>query len=182
MILVIANYRTGSTTLLKELSQKTGCRYSAQYTGEWLHLDLDYRPPSDKIRLYKVMPDHMIRNYDMFVSQYLNVADKIYFSVRKDVRSQINSLIRAHASGVWHPGDIPHIGNETITVDNSMIDKCKSVIMKNLESQKMLYDEFGGEIVYLEDRENAKYKKRFDNIIVPDYNLEISDAEEYFNE
>lgn len=182
MIIVIANYRTGSTTLLKELSQKTGYRYSEQCTGEWLHLNFDYRPPSDKIQLYKVMPDQMLRNYRLFVSQYLNVADKIYFSVRKDVRSQINSLIRAHASGAWHPGDISHIGNETITVDNSTIDNCKSIIINNLESQKMVYDEFGGEIVYLEDREFAKYKTRFDNIIIPDYNLEISDAEEYFNE
>lgn len=182
MILVIANYRTGSTTLIKELHQKTGYKYWEQYTGEWLHLAVGYRPPSDEIQLYKVMPDHMLVNHKLFATQYLNVADKLYFTLRKDVRSQIDSMIRSSHSGFWHPGDISTVAKKDILIDNHReITFAKNIILNNLKWQKELYNEYGGEIVYLEDRECNKYK-RHDNIIISDYNLEISDAEKYFNE
>ena len=128
------------------------------------------------------MPDQMMRNYDLFAFQYLNVADKIYFTVRKDVRAQIDSLIRSSATGFWHPGDVSCVDKRPSFFDNQRkITYAKDIILNNLKQQKELYNEYGGEIVYLEDRECNKYK-RPDNIIISDYDLEILDAEEYFNE
>ena len=59
-------------------------------------------------------------------------------------------------------------------------------IINNLKLQKIWYKEFGGKIMFLEDREDKheKYDKHDtpDLLDIPDYDLEIVDAEEYFNE
>jgi hypothetical protein len=56
-------------------------------------------------------------------------------------------------------------------------------ISNNLKLQKKWYKEFGGKIMFLEDRKDKheKYDKP-DLLDIPDYDLEIVDAEEYFNE
>jgi hypothetical protein len=46
----------------------------------------------------------------------------------------------------------------------------------------MWYREFGGELVFLEDREDKQKYHKPDLLDIPEFDLEIEDAEKYFNE
>ena len=51
MMIVIANYRTGSSTLIKKLHEETGLKYFSQYTGEWCHPgNGGYKKPDSDIK------------------------------------------------------------------------------------------------------------------------------------
>jgi len=177
MILVISNYRTGSSTLLQKLSKETGLTYWDKCTGEWCHGG--YRPPVSEIGIYKIMAD-ILRDIDIktFEKHYIEKADKIYYTVRKDIRSQINSAIYSFNTNWWHPHDKPEIFPVQKMTN---IDHYKHRVLDCLFKQRHLYKMFGGEIVYLEDRmDKGKYQKP--KLEIPDYDLQITDGEEFFSQ
>lgn len=150
MILIISNYRTGSTTFSKELGGDG---------NEWLHNSIcDYRGPGDD-NVYKVIPDQFYykKYYNKFKEDYLSKADEIYFTLRQDLASQIESYVYASVTGDWHPKSIPQNTNFS---ENQAISYCKDMILKNLKWQKKIYKEFGGNLVWLEDRLPNKYVRK----------------------
>jgi hypothetical protein len=185
MIVVIANYRTGSSTLIKKLHGETGLKFFSQYTGEWCHgFNGGYKKPDSDIKLYKIMPDNIGHNESLFKKEYLECADDLIFCLRKDIRAQVNSMMYSWAFDWWHPGKkLPDTRKTLTDYDNKVIIR---TIINNLKLQKIWYKEFGGKIMFLEDREDKheKYDKHDtpDLLDIPDYDLEIVDAEEYFNE
>jgi len=181
MIVVIANYRTGSSTLIKKLHEETGLKYFLPYTGEWCHSANGYRKPDSDIKLYKIMPDNIVNNESLFKKEYLECADDLIFCLRKDVRAQVNSMMYSWAFEWWHPGD--KLPDTRKTLDRYYSRAIITTIINNLKLQKMWYKEFGGKIIFLEDRKDKheKYDKP-DLLDIPDYDLEIVDAEKYFNE
>jgi hypothetical protein len=182
MMIVIANYRTGSSTLIKKLHEETGLKYFSQYTGEWCHPgNGGYKKPDSDIKLYKIMPDSIGHNRSLFKKEYLECADDLIFCLRKDIRAQVNSMMYSWAFKWWHPGDkLPDTRKTLADYDSKWIIR---TISNNLKLQKNWYKEFGGKIMFLEDRKDKheKYDKP-DLLDIPDYDLEIVDAEEYFNE
>lgn len=182
MIVVVANYRTGSSTLIRKLYKETGLRYYKKYTGEWCHkANGGFKPPHPGIQLYKIMPDQAEADYEAFQRMYLNVADKVYFCVRRNVREQINSFIYSLVYSYWHPGDkLPN--REIILTNEEVIGVAKESIVNNLKVQRMWYRTHGGEFVFLEDREDKQKYDSPDCLTIPHYDLEIEDAEKFLNE
>lgn len=179
MILVIGNYRTGSSTFLSDLSEQTGLSYWNMYTGEWCHSHAGgYRPPSPDIGIYKIFPDQALE--DDLVKDYINPAEKVYYTLRRDVRSQINSLIYSAHTGYWHDND--YARDLCVTVNRKTIAQCAKAILTNLKKQKQYYKKYGGELIFLEDRFDAAVKYTKPHLEIPDYDLPFENAEEYFNE
>lgn len=182
MIVVVANFRTGSSTLIRKLYEETGLRPYEKFTGEWCHTENGgYRPPHSDIQLYKIMPSNVTDNIERFKREYIGNADRLIFTVRKDVRAQINSQCYSVAFNYWHPGDRLPEKRKTLT-NIDLINHSISQITSNLKLQRMWYKEFGGELVFLEDREDKQKYDKPDLLNIPDFELEIEDAEKYFNE
>lgn len=151
MITIVANYRTGSSTFSKELGGDG---------EEWLHNHIcDYRKPGD-YNVYKVMPDqfHYEKYYKDFVKDYLEKSEKIYYTLRSDVSAQIQSYVYACKTSDWHPWSV--LGENTMS-EEAICWSAKDCILTNLHWQSKIYKEFGGELIWLEDR-NSKYTKRVD--------------------
>ena len=150
MILIVSNYRTGSTTFSKELGGDG---------SEWLHNGYgNYRSPgSDKV--YKIMPNQFYyrRYYLNFKRDYLQKADKIYYTLRQDLSNQIESYFYALTTGDWHP-DVAI--QRTDYTDDHTINHCKNTVLKNLIWQKKIYDAFGGDLIWLEDRTQRRYTRK----------------------
>ena len=184
MIVVVANYRTGSSTLIRKLYKETGLRPYKKFTGEWCHnADMGYRPPHPGIQLYKIMPDNVCQqdNIERFKREYLKCADRLIFNVRKNVREQVNSALYSSVTKFWHPGDKLPVTKTVLTNVNS-INHVVNLITVNLKLQRMWYREFGGELMFLEDREDKQKYDKPDMVDIAPYELEIEDAEKYFNE
>jgi len=166
MKLIIANYRTGSTTFSLLLGGDG---------DEWLHNTVcDYRPPTPELDVYKVIPDqfHYDRYYEQFKKDYLENADEIYYTLREDVSNQIKSHAYCGISNDWHPWQKLTEPDWDADMQVSLEYSFK-VILKCLEWQSKIYKEFGGKLVWLEDRNDGeKYTRRLD-LDQPDVNVNI---------
>ena len=64
----------------------------------YLHNNIcEYRPPSPKYSVYKVMQDqfHFEKYYENFELDYLQKSDEIYYTLRENVSDQIKSYVYA---------------------------------------------------------------------------------------
>ena len=192
MILIIANYRTGSTTFAKELGG-TG--------AEYLH-DHIYKPPNsiwedgEKFlplqHVYKIMPDQFEyeKNYESFKKDYIEKAKKIYYTLREDINAQLESAMYASVTADYHPHGVGW--NELASEEEQRKAKAFwhegsgniKTLFKNLDWQRNIYKEFGGELVWLENRHHnprsmGKYRRRTD--YTPDkFNYEINVREMFY--
>lgn len=167
MKLIIANYRTGSTTFSRLLGGDG---------LEWLHNnDCDYRLPTSKWPVYKVMPDqfHYDRYYEQFKKDYIEKSDEIYYTLRKDVSNQIMSHAYCGITNDWHPWE--EVGTRDWNVNMEVsIQYSTELILNCLEWQSKIYKEFGGKLVWLEDRNDGeKYTRRVD-LDQPDVNVNVN--------
>jgi len=170
MLIVIANYRTGSSTFFKEHVTQNSTSIFKNFTGEWFHENNGgYQPPHPKIKEYKIVPDQFgyEENYESFKRDYLDRATRIYYTARRDFIAQVESLSYAQLSGDWHPFQPPDDeyfdaakkGNKKAPLRRMLYNF--KLLKKNLEWQKKIYDEYGGTIFYLEDRwDDSKVYKR----------------------
>ncbi len=171
MLIVIANYRTGSSTFFKEHVTQNSTSIFKNFSGEWFHEDNGgYQPPHPKIKEYKIIPDQFgyEENYESFKRDYLDRATRIYYTARRDFLGQVQSLGYAQLSGDWHPHNV-----DEETLEEAKKSKKRKVpynrmfynyrlLKKNLQWQKKIYDEYGGTVFYLEDRwdDSKVYKRR----------------------
>ena len=161
MLIVIANYRTGSSTFFKQHVTQNSTSIFKQFTGEWFHPDNGgYQPPHPNVKEYKVIPDQFgyEENYESFKRDFLDRATRIYYTARRDFKAQVESLGYAQYSGDWHPWNL-----DKNTFEDAKKSKKRNepynrmfynyrLLRKNLEWQKKIFDEYGGTIFYLEDR------------------------------
>lgn len=169
MITIVANYRTGSNTLVKSLSKITGLRYS-EITGEYCHPLLGgYRLPSEEYGIYKIMPTHILDSIENFKKDFLEKSQNIFYSVRKDFDEECFSFSKAKISGVWHNDQIlKNDLNFKIGLNIENLEIAKQHLLKNLEVQSLLYRQYPGTLCWLEDREQDKY------IDIVDCNMELN--------
>lgn len=159
MILVIANYRTGSTTLVNQLCEQTGYQKSSHGGEMFFNKQPEHPPGSDWV--IKVMPDQ-IKNHKGFEQNYLAVAERIIYSARQDFGAQICSYELAFKSG-WHPAEIESHGaikniKGIHEIDFTKCNRHQNKLLNNLKNQITLYKQHGGEWKWLEEREQKPYR------------------------
>ena len=156
MITIVANYRTGSSTFHRSLGGNG---------TEYLHNNIcEYRPPSPKYSVYKVMPDqfHFEKYYENFELDYLQKSDEIYYTLRENVSDQIKSYVYATKTGDWHPWQENMFPDNT-TKDDVILRYCTDMILKCLQWQLKIYKKWGGTLVWLGNRNNEeKYSRRIE--------------------
>ena len=96
-ILVIANYRTGSTALCNLIAKQTG----------YINLDEHFHPKfnrsykswRDKLTVIKIQPDHQVPPH-----HWNELLDKSYVIgiTRRDIVEQIASFYLCHKTQIWH--------------------------------------------------------------------------------
>lgn len=166
MILIIANYRTGSTTLVKRLCEIHGYSHT-KYSGELFH-GHKYTSGHNSDSVVKVMPDQIPPDhYTDFCADYCETAEQIYYCVRKDFDAQVRSYCIASTLGEWHPQTIEaqnHIRHSSAPGLNKMKIRLEHnpVVEKlhhNLKSQAQLYKQYPGNLVWLENRIQQPYAR-----------------------
>lgn len=182
MILVIANYRTGSTTLCKELCEQYGYTMSEK-SGELFHghKTLDYSELFEQ-HVIKVMPDHIMHCMDTFKQFYL-AAERVIYCVRKDFCAQLLSYCAAQKTHQWHPSYIEASqsirDNSAVNFNNELRTVHYNKLFKNLELQSKMFKLYPGELIYLEQRPQVRYPTRR-YINVPNDVRMLVDVESYF--
>ena len=183
MIVLLSNYRVGSSTFIKELSAQTNKKYQLEFTGEYLHPEASarYRRPSEDIEIYKIMPDQIQPGFDdEFCLDYLDKAQEIIYLLRKNFTEQVLSHAVADLTGEWHPISISNTPRD-ISVDINEFKKNEIILLRNLESQSNFYKRYPGKIIYLEDRYDTeqKYKSKI-NVLNHDELKSTINVQEYF--
>ena len=170
MITIVANYRTGSSTFYRSL----GGVDHRDHGTEYLHNNIcEYRPPSPEFSVYKVMPDQFYyeKYYENFKEDYLRNSDEIYYTVRENICDQINSHIYAGKTSDWHPWQ--GVGIPNLSEEQHIVDACKTMILNCVKWQAKIYKEWGGTLIWLEDRNDGKkYSRRID-YTPPHINIDI---------
>jgi len=179
MILVIGNYRTGSTTLVDELAvahgyQKpiTSGEFCNPYLGK-LHDQMGWQrlpeqPPENFV--VKVFKDQLINYYKdewyyYFRKYFIKRTEQIYYSARDDFSKQLNSYLTALESGIWTPDMITYNKElsqyiKPTTITDEIIEASITTLKENLEFQMMCHDLYGGTVIWLEDREQSPYNDK----------------------
>ena len=198
MKVIVANYRTGSSMFSKSIGGDGN-----EYLHSVTRAITGFVGPTKNTHVYKVMPDQFGYEdyYASFRDLYLKPAEKIYYTLRKDFNAQITSHLYAGLTYDWHPWqkispqelhpkDWTNKTNPMFNTDSPLhIQQAEMVKfasefakqdLKNLKWQAIIYKEFGGELVWLEDRfdEKVKYKRR-KHINLPKLDFGI-DVEAFF--
>lgn len=184
MNVIVSNYRTGSTTFAKSLGG-TGNEYLHEHRNGF-GVTAEFIGPNHET-VYKVMPNQWLyeKHWEEFKQLYLEPAEKIFITVRKDFDAQVQSHLYAGTTYDWHPWEPNkrpeknslHI-DDLFAFGNNLAKK----LLKNLEWQVKVFKEFDSELLWLEDRydSNVKYKRKH-YVNLPIFDCKIN-VEEYFNE
>jgi hypothetical protein len=168
MILVIANYRTGSTSFCKEVAEQKGYEnldecFAPQLGTTTVIENYDYvinNEPRDFRDAYelvvKIMPDHIAwcsGMFEGFFETLLSKTEKIYYTVRLDFEDQCKSYFLSDVSSQWHPGDkaMRHVKY----VDEKYYLLCSERLFNYWLAIDVYFKRHPGEFVVLEDRKGA---------------------------
>ena len=170
MITIVSNYRTGSSTFHQSLGGDG---------NEYCHISRGgYKSPSPESDgqngVYKIMPDHFDyeNGYEKFKVDYLQKSDKIYYTLRANIRDQIESHLYALKTSDWHSWQA--IGSPIPNKENFNARTSSYLLLRCLCWQVKIYREFGGTLVWLEDRnQDQKYSRRVDYTL-PDIDVDIA--------
>ena len=123
MIGIISGYRTGSTTLIQELSTTLNITYKQEFTGEldFVHNAFSYPEPINQI--YKIMPtdDNLLgETRDLFYKHWLDNSTKLFYTVRHDITAQIKSWALASKTHTFHPLELSPFATGTDLSDEEI--------------------------------------------------------------
>ena len=183
MILVISNYRTGSTTACKELAGSYGYANADEVFSDKRNLKSRHAAFDRLILNYKtdtvikIMPDHMTeaeKVIPFFFEKLIQAAEAIYYTIRLDFEAQCRSMHTCWVTDQWHSA-AEHLEQPMhSTVDpSSYYDKQSELLNQWIEIDQ-LYFSNPGELLVLERRPqrglNASYtlnKQAINNAIWP---------------
>ena len=182
MIGIISGYRTGSTTLIQELSETLGMTYKQEFTGEldFVYNAFSYPEPINQI--YKIMPtDNNLRGEtrELFYKHWLDNSSNLFYTVRHDLTAQIKSWALANITHGFHPDEkwgeavdnYNHWNDtkfETIQECQSHIDDTftesslllyRDQIISTMQNQYEIYRKYKGTVCWLEARAKTNNKK-----------------------
>ena len=176
-ILVIANYRTGSTAL---------CNLIAKQTGH-INLDEHFHPKfdqlyelwKDKLTVIKIQPDHQIP-----LDQWNELLNKFYIVgiTRRDIVEQIASFYLCHRTQIWHEkksSDL--VGDYLIDIDRYDLEDQIRYIHDTCNKFQNLIP-YCNELFYYEDIRNYLNESDFRIKSKPsNYNMLIDKIKELIN-
>jgi len=178
MIGIISGYRTGSTTLISDLSEALNMTYEEKWTGELDFHNNQFVYPKPINQIYKIIPtnQNLSGNYkELFYKHWLNHSSSLFYTIRNDITTQIKSWALALASGNWHPilnqdpavKEVYNFNNtndtkfKTIeecqshiddTFDETSLLKCTNSVISTMQNQYEMYREYKGTVCWLETR------------------------------
>lgn len=180
-ILIITNYRCGSTVFLQQMCEK----YDLPSIGEILrnrkNANFKFTCPG----IMKLMPDQL-RNRD--ISEFTENSDKIIYLYRRNFRDQALSWIgiqkkndhgnNGMIGNIWQ-GEYGETVQHTIDVNQKFADRQINQLISNWNKIKDYYPKWKGEVVCYEDYYvgdkyhpyNRKYNWKYMPKI-PDYDIE----------
>lgn len=163
MHLVIANYRTGSTTLCWELTDSLGL--AAPESGKLFEVFLHkYTSTLPSFDVVKIMPNQLGKHRDKFFAEWFPHVSSIHYSLRTDWYQQLLSYVIAKKINQWHPKSInPHCAfsekSGSITVSPGDLVKNERLLYNNLVAQAELFEQYPGTVHWLEHRSQCKYSR-----------------------
>lgn len=128
MILIWANYRSGSTSLLLELCEQHNFNYSDR-TGELFGCNNSAEWPLENPELYddyviKCIPDQMQHYNPQLIVEYRQRATREIYCLRDDMTAQTKSLLCAqYVSSTKQGGnvDLWHSKGDLVTVEEDVL-------------------------------------------------------------
>lgn len=196
-ILVITNYRTGSTNFVHAMAERHKlpmygeiCLPKWRVGNEGTEQGKIKKLAQGAKGVYKIMPDQ-IKNSKL--ADWIAVSDKIYYLYRRDFNAQVRSWIGVTQSGSWRKngfvnGKTPHTGEYGKTEEFKVkvlptnVKSCVNRLRKNYLSMAKSYKTSPGELVAYEDfykDENYKpYNKKYNffghrgELQIPDLDIE----------
>jgi hypothetical protein len=121
MIGIIAGYRTGSTTLIHELSVTQNLTYKREYTGELDFYTNPFSYPAAINQIYKIMPtdDNLSgETRELFYKHWLDNSSNLFYTVRHDLTAQIKSWALASISLLFHPFELSEVRVKHLDTDS----------------------------------------------------------------
>ena len=177
MLLVLAGYRTGSTTLcwgFAEHEVESGRDFEVFIDG----YQQDPTPYEGKV--VKVIPMQLNDNeWQHFKEHWLPAADDIVYSCRRDWHAQVKSYIVAKSSKQWHPVEVnPYLAfNESqvsVTITKRDLNIWSARLRTNYLRMGEVYKEYEGYITWLEDRPQQPYEN-------PNIQVNVNAETNYWN-
>ena len=188
MILVVANYRTGSTTACQELAG----RYNYSNEDEVFSDKRIVTRQSEFERLIlnketaaviKVMPEHIAESEKVipfFWDKLLEAAEEIYYTIRLDFEAQCRSMHTCWITDQWH-SDTEYLEQPMhSTVDPGSYYDMQFKLLDEWIFMDQLYFTNPGELLVLERRThrglNAPYtfnKQAINNATWPEINKDL---------
>jgi len=188
MILVIANYRTGSTTACNEIAGSYGYINEDEVfsdkrivTRQVEYQRLIINKKTDVV--IKLMPEHITEAEKVipgFWNQLLEAAEAIYYTIRLDFEAQCRSMHTCWVTAQWH-SDTEYLEQPMhSTVDPESYYEMQNELLLRWIEIDQLYFSNPGELLVLERRPhcglNAPYtfnKQAINNATWPDINKEF---------
>jgi hypothetical protein len=139
MLGIISGYRTGSTTLIQELSTTLNITYNREFTGEldFVHNEFSYPEPINQI--YKIMPtDNNLlgETRDLFYKHWLDNTFKLFYTVRNDITAQIKSWALASKTHRFHPFELSEVYGRHLDTDSIHVSRYNNANNTEFETIK----------------------------------------------
>jgi len=167
---VITNYRTGSTSFVRDNAQKRKMlnyfELLEQYDIERAELRLIHGPSRF---IFKVMPDQ----FDNDIAQLERLTQwctEIVYLYRKDFGAQCRSWIAMQHLQDWNvkPQGESNWIEHTIDINQQFADEHTEVIRSNNDALQTLYKKYPGKVYAYEDiQDNDPYRRKYNWIYTP---------------
>jgi LPS sulfotransferase NodH len=169
MLCVIANYRTGSTTLCHEFVAQLGHEPMDGKQFE-IFLNRQYAPPPN-MPVIKIMPNQ-VKDWDQFERDYAPHITEYVYCVRRDVYAQALSFYISKELAQWHPPSVcshnPYSDRtHRVKYNKGRFHKAYHMIKQNYLQQQKLYQQYAGTVIYLEDRIQQPYAVKHNINVMP---------------
>ena len=142
MIGIIAGYRTGSTTLIHELSITQNLTYEREHTGELDFYTNLFSYPTSINQIYKIMPtDNNLsgETRELFYKHWLDNSSNLFYTVRHDLTAQIKSWALASITHRFHPfelSEVPEIHIRHLDTDSIHVSRYNNANNTEFETIK----------------------------------------------
>ena len=161
MILVIANYRTGSTTFCKELAEVYGYanfgeRFNPSFDEETLRNHFSQLNDDQHNIVIKLMPNQITRSIGYipnFLQTIVDKAEKVYYTTRLDLDAQCKSWYVCRATGNFHSSDEDNNPMNEYVTETAYNDLCLELLNYYIEINEH-FKQHPGQIIVLENRDN----------------------------
>lgn len=160
---IISTPRTGSSTLFKSMNSELfipDYNLNGQIYGEFFNVGCNKKiipnlykdfmksvdELSDKNLIVKIIVWQLEKK---MMDDILKKSDRIIHSVRRDYQKQLKSFIISKRTKVWGANELK---TRMIAFNQEIVDNNHELLTEYLMKHEKIYRQWGGEVIYLEDR------------------------------